>query len=47
MTSKRSTVCSFIAVVIYLGALAVAPASAQQINGVAGSPNATTTIDGQ
>src|SRR5271163_3632781 len=47
MTSIRSTVCSFIAVIVCLVALAVAPASAQQTTGVIGSPDATTTIDGR
>src|SRR6266478_1277789 len=47
MQSIRSAVHSHVAIVICVLALTVATASAQQINGVPGSPNATTTIDGK
>src|SRR6266851_1289519 len=43
----RTTVCSFITMVVGLAAFAAAPALAQQINGVPGSPSATVTIDGK
>ena len=43
----RSTFFASIAVVVLLAAMAVAPAFAQQINGVPGSPNATVTLDGK
>ena len=47
MQSTRSAVPIFLAVLICLVALAFVPASAQQINGVAGSPDATVSIDGK
>src|SRR6266852_9125249 len=47
MQSIRSAVCGCGAVVICVVALAIAPASAQQINGVPGSPSATMTLDGK
>src|SRR5260370_25731308 len=47
MLPIRSAVHSHVAIVICVLALTVATASAQQINGVPGSPNATTTIDGK
>jgi arylsulfatase A-like enzyme len=42
----RSTPYNFIAVLVCLAAFAAAPASAQQVTGELGSPNATTTIPG-
>src|SRR5215469_5248747 len=47
MTHIRSTSYGFIVVFICLAAFAAAPASAQQINGVPGSANATVTLDGK
>ena len=47
MQSTRPTICCLIAVIICLIALAAVPASAQQINGVPGSANATVTLDGK
>ena len=46
MRSPRSAVCTWLAMLLCLFALAGAPASAQEINGVAGSSNATMTIKG-
>jgi len=47
MQSIRSAVCGCVAILICAVALATGPASAQQINGVPGSPSATLTLDGK
>jgi arylsulfatase A-like enzyme len=47
MRSLRVSAYSCFAAVVCVVALAVAPASAQQISGVPGSPNATLTLDGK
>ena len=46
MRSSRLRVYTWLAMFLYQAALAGAPASAQQINGVAGSSNATISIKG-
>src|SRR6266849_1195948 len=47
MQSIRSAVHGFVALLVCVVAMASAPASAQQINGVPGSPSATVTLDGK
>lgn len=47
MQTVRVTVCSFLTAFVRLLALGAAPASAQQINGIPGSPDATVGIDGK
>ena len=47
MQAIRVTVCSLLAAVVCVFALGVTTASAQQINGVPGSPDATMSINGK
>ncbi len=47
MQTIRATVCTFLTAIVCVFALGAALASAQQINGVPGSPAATMTINGK
>ena len=47
MESKKAAACGWLALMTCVLLLSAAPASAQQINGVPGSPGATVTLDGK
>jgi hypothetical protein len=47
MTSIKAALNTCFALVVCIFALATAPAAAQQVNGVPGSPSTTVTLDGK